>query len=39
MLFRSDMVPDLIDRFKGNSADKTEDEDVNAAIDEISDKE
>ena len=34
-----DMVPDLIDRFKGNSADKTEDEDVNAAIDEISDKE
>ena len=30
-----DMVPDLIDRFKGNSADKTEDEDVNAAIDEI----
>ena len=34
-----DMVPDLIDRFKGNSSDKTEDEDVNAAIDEISDKE
>lgn len=34
-----DMVPDLIDRFKGNSADKTEDEDVNAVIDEISDKE